>query len=258
MSHMERIWTVTVLTSILIVGSLGLAPNESFATITGGAVTGGSAFTDGGTFLNVSPPPIPSPSGSCAANSVGNNCHQTPDLWGFDEDQNIIITAPLAVDDINGDGVVDAGATLPIGSTVASHYIWFDPGPTQRIVGCVDFDSPVIATIFLTTNLAASDFLANTGVIYLNPGFRGFEQPPDFATFSGNQVCVDFQASTPGDYFRVLTDFSPAADLVIGGEIIPINTTALLLAGVQSISMWMIPVILAGAGIGVFVIKRRN
>jgi len=44
---------------------------------------------------------------------------------------------------------------------------------------------------------------------------------------------------------------------IIGGEIIPINTTALLLAGVQSISMWMIPV-LAGIGIGVFVIKRRS
>ena len=46
--------------------------------------------------------------------------------------------------------------------------------------------------------------------------------------------------------------------LEIGGEIIPINTTALLLAGVQSVSMWMIPVVIAGAGIGVFVIKRRN
>ena len=45
---------------------------------------------------------------------------------------------------------------------------------------------------------------------------------------------------------------------VIGGELIPLDTTALLLAGVQSVSMWMIPVILAGAGIGVFVIKRRN
>ncbi len=44
----------------------------------------------------------------------------------------------------------------------------------------------------------------------------------------------------------------------IGGEIIPIDTTALLLAGVQSISMWMIPVVAAGIGISVFVIKRRK
>jgi len=44
----------------------------------------------------------------------------------------------------------------------------------------------------------------------------------------------------------------------IGGTFIPIDQTALLLAGVQSISMWMIPVILAGIGIGVFVIKRKK
>ena len=44
----------------------------------------------------------------------------------------------------------------------------------------------------------------------------------------------------------------------IGGISIPIDTSALLLAGAQSISMWMIPVVIAGIGIGVFVIKRRN
>ena len=45
---------------------------------------------------------------------------------------------------------------------------------------------------------------------------------------------------------------------VVGGFDVPINTSSLLLAGVQSISMWMIPVVIAGIGIGVFVIKRRK
>ena len=44
----------------------------------------------------------------------------------------------------------------------------------------------------------------------------------------------------------------------IGGISIPMDTSALLLAGVSSISMWMIPVVIAGVGIGVFVIKRRK
>jgi len=44
----------------------------------------------------------------------------------------------------------------------------------------------------------------------------------------------------------------------IGGTMIPIDTTTLLLAGVQSISMWMIPVVAAGVAIGIFVIKRRK
>ena len=46
--------------------------------------------------------------------------------------------------------------------------------------------------------------------------------------------------------------------VAIGGTYIPIDQSALLLAGVQSVSMWMIPVVIAGVGIGVFVIKRRN
>ena len=48
-----------------------------------------------------------------------------------------------------------------------------------------------------------------------------------------------------------------AETTIVGGTSIPIDTTALLLVGVQSISMWMIPVI-AGIVIGVFVIKRRK
>ncbi len=44
----------------------------------------------------------------------------------------------------------------------------------------------------------------------------------------------------------------------VGGFDIPINTSSLLLAGVSSVSMWMIPVVIAGVGIGIFVIKRRN
>jgi len=42
----------------------------------------------------------------------------------------------------------------------------------------------------------------------------------------------------------------------VGGFDVSINTSALLLAGVQSVSMWMIPVVISG--IGIFVIKRRN
>jgi len=44
---------------------------------------------------------------------------------------------------------------------------------------------------------------------------------------------------------------------VIGGEIIPLNTTALLLAGAQTFS-WMIPVVLSVLGIGLFVVTRKN
>ena len=44
---------------------------------------------------------------------------------------------------------------------------------------------------------------------------------------------------------------------VVGGEMIPIEQTSLLLAGAQSFS-WMIPVILSGIGIGLFVVSRKS
>ncbi len=170
------------------------------ATILSGTVTGGTAQTAGGVFLKLSvslsnlfgPP-----------DSVGDDNFQSPNLFGFDEDQNILLTAALTV---------DVGANpIPAGTTVASHYIFFDPGPTQHVIGTVNFDSDVLAVITSTTHLAASDFLANTGVNYLNPGNRGLEAG-DSVTISGaKQILFDTTASSPGDYVRVLTAFSPGA-----------------------------------------------
>jgi len=56
----------------------------------------------------------------------------------------------------------------------------------------------------------------------------------------------------------VVVEQFPTIKRSVGGTLIEIDTTALLLAGVQSISMWMIPVVVAGIAIGVFVIKRRK
>jgi len=69
----------------------------------------------------------------------------------------------------------------------------------------------------------------------------------------------DDQGDDEGTYTIALLGVDyPSSCTAVGGTFIPIDQSALLLAGVQSISMWMIPVILAGIGIGVFVIKRRN
>ena len=64
----------------------------------------------------------------------------------------------------------------------------------------------------------------------------------DFTVGAVEKLCVPATKSFP----------------TVGGSMIPIDSTALLLAGVQSISMWMIPVVVAGVGIGVFVIIRRK
>lgn len=174
------------------------------ADIISGAVTGGTAQTAGGTFIKLTVP-LANPFG--APDSVGNDNFQSPDLFGFDEDQNILLTAPLTVD--------VGSSPIAAGTVVASHYIFFDPGPTERVIGTVDFDSDILGIITSTGTLAASDFLANTGVNYLNPSNRGLEAG-DSVTISGpQQILFDTTASSPGDYVRVLTAFSP------GGETSP-------------------------------------
>ena len=48
-------------------------------------------------------------------------------------------------------------------------------------------------------------------------------------------------------------------DIQVGGQIIPIDSTSLILAGTQTTAAWLIPVLVAGAGIVlVFVRKSEN
>jgi hypothetical protein len=177
--------TALVCLSLLVVMPAG-------ATIIGGTVTGGSAFAAGGTFIKLTPP-LANPHGP--PDSVGNDTFQSPNLYGFDEAQNVLLLAPLAVD----------GGTLPAGTRVASHYVFFDPASEQHMIGTVDFDADILAIITSTDLLLASDFLAHTGVHYLNPNMRGLE-PRDSVTINGpHQILWDTFANTPGDYVRVLT-----------------------------------------------------
>ena len=170
------------------------------ATIIDGTVSGGTAQTAGGVFVKLT---VPLSNLFGPPDSVGNDNFQSPNLFGFDEDQNITLSAPLTVD--------VGSSPIPAGTIVASHYIFFDPGPAEHVIGTVDFDSDVLGILTTTSQLAATDFLANTGVNYLNPGLRGLEAG-DSVTISGpEQILFDTVASSPGDYVRVLTAFSPGA-----------------------------------------------
>ena len=51
----------------------------------------------------------------------------------------------------------------------------------------------------------------------------------------------------------VLTGPPPS---VVGGELLPIDSTALLVAGVQANALWLIPVIVAAIGIGIVIARK--
>ncbi len=197
-----------VLISTSLAGITCIMATSASATIVSGAVTGGDALTQGGTFIKLSVPFTE----SNPDNTVGNNTFQNPNLYGFDEGQNIDITVDLNIDVLaDGLGGSSGSGILASGSTVASHYIFFDPNANTTQTGTVTFDSQIFGIITSTGNLLASDFLINTGVTYLNPSARGLETG-DIVSITGlNTIEVDWFASTPGDYVRVLTDFSPGA-----------------------------------------------
>lgn len=209
-SHAQSALGMSVLSVVL---SIACALPAS-ATIIGGTIISGGA---GAAFIKL---PVPF-AGSTPANTVGNDTFQTVNLYGFDEDQNIVLGASLVVD-----AVPSGSTTLPSGKTVASHYVFFDP-ISGSINGTVDFDSDIVAIISSTPRLLASDFLANTGVNYLNPGLRGLESD-DSVTISGTrQIHFQTNASSPGDYVRILTAFSPTAATPEPG------TAGLLLTGLS-------------------------
>lgn len=186
----------------------------------GGTVIGGTALAAGGTFVKLTVP-LANPFGP--PNSVGNDNFQSPNLYEFDEDQNIMLTAPL---------VVNVGSSpIPAGTIVASHYVFFDPGPSEHMIGTVTFDSDVLGIITTTTALAASDFLANTGVNYLNPGARGLEAGDSVTISAPQQILFDTFASSPGDYVRVLTAFSPSAAAPEPGTLVLLGGGLMALTG---------------------------
>ncbi len=138
--------------------------------------------------------------------SVGNDTFDDPNLYAFDEDQNILLKEPIKVD-IGGDkGVIAAG------TVVASHYVFFDSLNGIHI-GYVDFDAAVLGIAAFQNTMAATDFLANTSIDYISTELRGLEQ--------GEQVWVDpddpfrlwvyWAGSSPGDYIRVFTEKSNGA-----------------------------------------------
>lgn len=198
---------------VLILTLFFIFPLIGNATIISGNVSSGS-----GSFVKLTVPFTE----STPDNTVGDDTFQNTNLYGFDEGQNIDITIDLNVDILaDGIGGSSGSGIVPKDSTVASHYVFFDPALASSQVGTVTFDSQIFGIITSSNNLANSDFLINTGVNYLNPTLRGLEGGDSVSIIGLNTIEVDWTASTPGDYVRVLTDFSP-------GAIIPIPAAAWL------------------------------
>ncbi len=171
----------------------------------------------------------------------------------------------LGTIDINSGLQTTLGVTGDIGG---GNSIAFSPGDTlfhsrtfNSIATLNTLDQNNGAFTFVTnltpgpsgrTVIGAMDFQPGTGILF---GASGGSNTLD--------ILLTIDTST-----GIITEIGPTVsgldaiafidDLVIGGELLPIDQSALLLAGVQSISMWMIPVVLSVLGIGLFVVSRKS
>ena len=148
-------------------------------------------------------------------------------IW--DEVQNSTLTTDLQVDRVADPGasfvIPDGGGYKIIaGTIVSSHYVQWDPesGNSSTVIGTLHFDSDIFAFITADQKMFDTDeILGLPGLNYNDFLYRGLE-PGDSTSIDGHQVVINWTASSPGDWTRLITAYSPAAA-------VPIPTSILLL-----------------------------
>lgn len=155
--------------------------------------------------------------------AIPNPVMQNPNagqLLVWDEVQNHTLTQALLVDRVADPSAsfvtaVSGGFEIAAGTVVSSHYAQWDPGngSQSRVDTALVFDSDIFAFITNTQKLFDSDDpLARPGIDYNDFGLRGLESG-DTTEYGSDlsRVDISWNASSPGDWTRIITAFSPAA-----------------------------------------------
>ena len=185
-----------------------------------------------------------------------------------------ILTVSVEFDNITGDYtvIVTADPANPfVGNFVFNLNLWnpdvdpvlIAPPPPEGFASAIlskTFNNHPSDTILIysDTNLRLTSWGAGDQVL----SWHDQNDHPGTGTqlFSSGSVNFDF-SSFRDEIFDGPTTISLVPGngdpQVIGGELIPIESTSLILAGAQTFS-WMIPVVLSVLGIGLFVVSRKN
>ena len=140
-------------------------------------------------------------------------------LLAWDEKQNITLTSKLYVDRVFDPtasfvGSDSGGFFLKTGTIVSSHYVQWDPdGSSGSVQATINTDSDIFAFIYADLKLFGTDDLLGLDHINYNDfGNRGLEGAgQDTIAFSGGSATIDWYATSPGDWTRMITAYSPAA-----------------------------------------------
>ena len=114
-------------------------------------------------------------------------------------------------------------------------------------------DKLVVESGWTLTHGELNDSYHNNGILQI---FGSFVQTGSIF-FNDGSVIVECGGSF--DIFGGIFDgFDPIIKecFPVGGELLPIDSTALLLAGVQANALWLIPAIVAATGIGIVIARK--
>ncbi len=149
-------------------------------------------------------------------------------LYVWNERQNVTLTSNLYVDRIADAGASYIGGVsgnyyIKAGTIVSSHYVQWDPLTSTRVLADLTFDSDIFAFITADQKLFNSDSaLGRPGINYSDYSLRGLEAG-DLTNWgaSDSMVKIDWAASNPGDWTRLITAYSP-------GGVVPAPSAVLL------------------------------
>lgn len=149
--------------------------------------------------------PAPTPSINGEATFVG----AVPETTNFSPDQEYRSDDELFVFFESSQVLVSdltvAGITIPAGTAVCSHIVWYDPSFTTNVSATIDFGAPILAGAGRTSELQATNQFAIAGVNYFNYNRPWYDS--DSFSFSGAVGTFNARAiNGNADMMRILTD----------------------------------------------------
>jgi len=139
----------------------------------------------------------------------------------------------------------------------------FTPADVLLLAACADLitvdqtTGGFVSSVFnaVVDRINGMDYDPVTGVLFgiHNEGFFGSDR------FLVSIDATDFSLPTSVSTEDGMDAIAFSPETAVGGELLPIDSTALMLAGLQSSAIWMLPVLAgaAGAGFAAFKLRRK-
>jgi len=137
----------------------------------------------------------------------------------------------------------------------------------QTATNC-DQNSSLLTGVNSWRYRAGTDYTTNVGVVCTDSNFPNGGAVLIAKEFGQGCVVISGDSNMLEDTFILDEDnrqlalnmlvFLNQCNVKVGGELLPIDSTTLMLAGLQSSAIWMLPVLAGAAGVGIAAFKLRR